>query len=150
MSQHTLLSNLKVLYGQKSKEVTATIDDIRAVISGSEVSDSAEKSIEKTSLSPESMPENELVATVWDEEWSLGQVISKVNEDTYKIKYMKRANKDSNVYWLWPVEDEVYNTKAEQILVLRPIIDISDVSSTRTIIFELANHALLHNLAYCY
>lgn len=63
---------------------------------------------------------------------------------THRKKYMKRAKNDSNLYWIKPVEGDAYKTKLEQILIIHLILD---VSSIRTIIFELFNHVPIINIA---
>lgn len=76
-----MLNNLKVLHGHKIREVTTTLGDIRAAITGTGIFTKDTESLENEPLPLKDVLENEMVATVWDEKYSVGQIIRKIGED---------------------------------------------------------------------
>ena len=92
---------------------------------------------------------NQIYVTLWIEEnkhtWYIGHCIRNNNDGTYKIDYLHRVNRSSNLKWKNPTFRDISDVNPENILIHQ--IDRNwDVSNDRNLTFTSKNHKSIDNL----
>ena len=92
---------------------------------------------------------NQVYVTLWIEEnkhtWCIGHCIRNNNDGTYKIDYLHRVNRSSNLKWKNPTFRNISDVNPENILIHQ--IDRNwDVSNDMNLTFTSKNHKSIDNL----
>jgi len=94
-----------------------------------------------------------VIATLFEDNFYIGKVLRFEADNSAMVRYMERfsgkANtKDEDRYWVWPENQETFQTAQESVLGVDLIIEKDNkLSSRNSEVFELKDHETWTNLA---
>lgn len=94
-----------------------------------------------------------IIATLFEDNFYIGRVLRFEADSSAMVRYMERFNSTQNTkgedrYWIWPENQETFQTAQESVLGVDLIIEKDNKLSTNmNTVFELKDHETWTNLA---
>lgn len=103
--------------GEPTEENNTTADI--TLVAENPTDDAGKPTEENTTTDTTNYCINDFVASVYDEMWYIGKIITLLQEEEYEVTFMKATNSIPPKYW-WPSPEDKLTVSAEEILMVVP------------------------------